>query len=157
MGLCVPDDFGAIFLTDSSIPLHVRMTSGPTRASDEEKLPRLGESFEFHSSKNCLGCYRLRDDTRTLDPSSEQEQEPSSCIYDTGGGGPAASLALKALSLSSIVGSVEGWTEEDARKEGGQFSGTFLLRKEILRLVSNLICCVGAKANEQGLLRWVWM
>lgn len=47
MGLCVPDDFGAIFLTDSSIPLHVRMTSVPGEVTHFRFIVNSTYSFDL--------------------------------------------------------------------------------------------------------------
>lgn len=105
------------------------------QADSENKELQLGDSFEFHTTANCLGCYKLRDEH------SDTEEEPEVST--------ALSAATGALSLSSVVGSLGEEWKDDKEK----YDGPSLLRKEVLRLVSNLICCVGAKANEQGLLR----
>ena len=128
--------------------------------------------FDTHKTENCMACIQVPDTKPGrfagtngnfyLYPiSSTLYNEKFICVLDE----VAKSMDNLAVvdssegnrnSMVSIGSVISGSSMESGDKRKiipDSPHGKNLLRKEIIRLVSSMISCVGAKANEQGLLR----
>jgi len=126
-------------------------------SSDKDGDPNnLQDSFEFHTLTNCLGCYKFKGKSE-LDDDSSAVEEKSLLAEDA----VEEVLEVDNSDLvctrghddeTEIVASCE---KSDKKIAPDSPEGQAMIRKEVIRLVSNLISSVNVHANEQGILRYV--
>ena len=135
--------------------------------------------FETHKVENCLACIQVPDSkpggftgkNRTIFSTISwfsvaicmitKLYDDTFCILDEVGKSMDNLAVVDSSegnrnSMVSIGSVISGSSMESGDKRKiipDSPHGKSLLRKEIIRLVSSMISCVGAKANEQGLLR----
>ncbi|CAG7716760.1 unnamed protein product [Allacma fusca] len=153
MGLCLPKEFNMIFL--SGTKKNPRKFS--SEASSEESLGSDGNinreqndaTFTYHSPDTCLGCIKLKEPKTVFFGDETLKSMENLTVTD----GQLEGNRNSMVSVGSVMScsSVESTDRKRIIPESPH--GKNLLRKEIIRLVSNMISCVGAKSNEQGLLR----
>lgn len=143
MGLCLPGQLDLIFGIES-----------PSKEEGLSLSPQMEElRQDLHSEPSCLRCLLKPAQFKTTSEQEEQEDEQAELDGAIEGGIAelVESLTTSQGPTASVVVPESAATQN--QKATAVTTKRGRVRIEILRLVSNLISCVGAKANEQALLR----
>nr|UYO77161.1 rapamycin insensitive companion of mTOR [Penaeus japonicus] len=118
--------------------------------------------LELHCKQTCLACFSLTSPSPKLNSSPVHQCENEGQVMDAVVESPPlqrvkAITELSEASESSSVNS-QGWDDLVDGKSGPERINQTLVRKEILRLITNLLSSIVAKSAEAGLLtlkqRW---
>nr|XP_027221348.1 rapamycin-insensitive companion of mTOR-like isoform X1 [Penaeus vannamei] len=118
--------------------------------------------LELHCKQTCLACFSLTSPSPKLNSSPVHQCENEGQVMDAVVESPPlqrvkAITELSEASESSSVNS-QGWDDLVDGKSGPERINQTLVRKEILRLITNLLSSIVAKSAESGLLtlkqRW---
>ena len=147
MGLCLPRELDMVFGIEDEQEQQQQQEKFLEAEAAAASPPQ-----DLHTPGTCLQC--LPTGMASLPPAlcpasgTEEEEIPLEAVEAlTTPQGPTASVVvLSGVGASASAGAGMGAGPKAAVRRGP-------VRLEILRLVSNLISCVGAKANEQALLR----
>ena len=114
------------------------------------------DGLELHTDKNCLLCYR----GQGID---DEDVHRNHCQYpphheageESHGRVPSARTSLQPQTLKHIISasSITSTSSAEGGNPADQIVDHSLIRKEVLRFVTNLSGSVAAKAAEQGMLK----
>ncbi|ODM99839.1 Rapamycin-insensitive companion of mTOR [Orchesella cincta] len=177
MGLSLPIEFNAIFMVEPPVkPGGFKIYGEESKKSaailldDNESVPSLEnlttQTFDFHSISTCMGCLRLKADGTDLEIElGIREESPpkvlesiTECSEAAERCSPREPIILTPV-RPSVNGKLNSNNEPEVKQEEIRIyrpereDEQTALRKEVLRHVSNMICGVGSKNNEQNLLR----
>ncbi|XP_074640196.1 rapamycin-insensitive companion of mTOR-like isoform X2 [Tubulanus polymorphus] len=168
VGLALPVDVGLIFhVTEDE--LRMQTTSDVIRFMDHRKLvghvvwkdEQLDEDsdtgLEVHDMNNCLSCYRFKKATQahTVLTVSEVDTDDADGYQNyshslSRQSNPETSDSGTPGSIQSIGSTLSGMLT--AGKENNSSRGKAVIRKEILKFITNLSGTIGAEKSEKALL-----
>ncbi|XP_064086614.1 rapamycin-insensitive companion of mTOR-like [Macrobrachium nipponense] len=121
-----------------------------------------GTGLELHTTSTCLACFSMMSPSPLIETSPLSQCESDGPILEVVAESPPlqrvkATNEVSEASESSSVNS-QGWDDLGEGKTGTKKVNQVLIRKEILRFVTNLLSSIAAKSSESGLLalkqRW---